>query len=472
MALSFYEYVGNGSTKEFACPPYINKSHIHAYVDGVEVGFAWLTSATIQLTSAPPGGSVVVIQRKTDISYKAGEYKDGSLADVGTLTKIQEQLLYATQEAYDNLTAFQVNPITNTADADNRRIINVATPEDPQDAATKAWVEALPNSAAQLALNAQAAAEVAKGAAEDAQAAAEAALAGMEKGVPGGVAPLDGGNKLPTSHLTFATPLEATTGVGSGLVTGSMLERYRGHGGCRLILGGDSKLYLQGTYDNLSGLLVMGNQLYRFGQSEGLATTSLAASTLYYIYAFWTGTAVRLMPFGITPVVNTGGIWILPGYPEYTFVGWARTNASTQWADSLNQRFVVSYFNPKLKPLYATLAASRTVTSTSAIKVSLAADDLEFICFHGPYWLNASAMTVNSVAATNTYFALTLNGTVFLDAYTLSYRPNASQYDAMSVHKTDAPNGYVVAGWAAGSASGNITLQAGAGTVMSGFIMG
>jgi hypothetical protein len=154
MALSYKEYEGDSSNKNFGTPPYLNKSHIHVYVAGVEVSYTWLTSATVQLATAPVAGSRVVVKRLTDISTKMGVFTNASMLSEGTLSAMQTQLLYSVQEASDASNGIAFNSILNTVDAGGRRITHVADPVDAQDVATKEWVETLPGTDISLAVSA------------------------------------------------------------------------------------------------------------------------------------------------------------------------------------------------------------------------------------------------------------------------------------------------------------------------------
>ena len=113
MALSYTEYVGDGSSKNFATPSYLDKSHIKVYVDGVEVSFTWLTSASVQLVTAPGSGSQIIVRRVTPISSKLAVYTNSFVVAVG-LTVIA-YLLVSEHVTYGHMVfshAFVISCIT------------------------------------------------------------------------------------------------------------------------------------------------------------------------------------------------------------------------------------------------------------------------------------------------------------------------------------------------------------------------
>src|SRR3990172_3201567 len=57
---------------------------------------------------------------------------------------------------------------------------------------------------------------------------------------------------------------------------------------------------------------------------------------------------------------TTTGVEVLSTDATRTLVAWARTNASTQWVDSLTQRFTLSWFNRRPLALRNTFTADKT----------------------------------------------------------------------------------------------------------------
>jgi hypothetical protein len=168
MALSYESYPGNGVINTFSVPfQYLSKAHVKVYINGVEdTTFTWLTSASIQTSTIPPNGSVVLIERQTPTSPQV-DFVDGSTLTESILDTATIQSLYVSEESKDSLTdVLQLDTGDNKVDAKNKVIKNVADPVNPQDAATKSWSEsAVTSSVAQAANSAVAAANSASSAA-------------------------------------------------------------------------------------------------------------------------------------------------------------------------------------------------------------------------------------------------------------------------------------------------------------------
>lgn len=102
MALSFVDYVGDGSTTAFAVPfPYLLKTHVSVAVDGNPTGFVWQTNTSIVLTPAPPAGSSIRVQRNSSRNARIVNFTNiGSLSSEILNTASQQEFNLAV-EAYD-----------------------------------------------------------------------------------------------------------------------------------------------------------------------------------------------------------------------------------------------------------------------------------------------------------------------------------------------------------------------------------
>jgi len=139
MADSFVRYTGDGSTVQFNVPfPYIEKGHVSANVEGTTVSFTWINDSLIELNSAPANGDTVSIRRNTP-TQPLVDFSDGSVLSEQGLDLLTTQNIYLSQEAHDRVgEAIAVND-SGEIDAQGNPIVNVADPQDPQDAATKNW---------------------------------------------------------------------------------------------------------------------------------------------------------------------------------------------------------------------------------------------------------------------------------------------------------------------------------------------
>ena len=144
MAFSYVLYTANGTNRNFSFSfPYLDTKHIKVSIDGVETSdFTFLNSNTIQLNTAPAGGSVVKVFRKTPQASVPVDFTDGSILLERDLDLMATFNLYVGQEATDAAEASIYLNALGKWEGKNLRLTHLADPEDPTDAATKRWVEA------------------------------------------------------------------------------------------------------------------------------------------------------------------------------------------------------------------------------------------------------------------------------------------------------------------------------------------
>lgn len=139
---------------------------------------------------------------------------------------------------------------------------------------------------------------------------------------------------------------------------------------CRLVWVSTTGIRL----DPCCGDLLLINGTIRRVPSAGVALTNagLTASTVYNIYAYWTGTAIALEASTTAFVLDAAsGMMVKSADATRVLVGKILANASSQYTDSATSRGVLSYYNRR--PKYATTAASSAVgTTTAAAWVSFA----------------------------------------------------------------------------------------------------
>ncbi|MFM0330649.1 hypothetical protein [Paraburkholderia strydomiana] len=97
-----------------------------------------------------------------------------------------------------------------------------------------------------------------------------------------------------------------------------------------------------------------------------LASTSLSANTLYYIYAIGTGSAVSSLEASTTGyTMASTGQYTKTGDVTRLLVGMARTNGSAQFVDSMAAgRCVLSWFNQRFKPILGAVQSGAFGTTT------------------------------------------------------------------------------------------------------------
>jgi hypothetical protein len=142
MAYSWQEQIKPAGTRDIQCDiEYLDKSYIHVYLDGVETtGYTWTSATNIRLNSALTASTTVLLIRKTEREYLYIEFASGSPFIEVNVDSQNTQFLHLAQELVEGraIPGFYGNISMN-----GYRITNVADPINPQDAATKGYVDAV-----------------------------------------------------------------------------------------------------------------------------------------------------------------------------------------------------------------------------------------------------------------------------------------------------------------------------------------
>lgn len=183
-------------------------------------------------------------------------------------------------------------------------------------------------------------------------------------------------------------------------------------GNCRLVKSGANIVLL--PYQG-NGLAINGLAYAIPSAGVSLAPTSLTPSTLYYIYAYMSGTTMTLeaSTTGHSTDVTTG-VEIKTGDATRTLVGMARPIAGPLWQDTASQRFVASWFNRKNCALSAQPGAT-SPTSTSVAAEANVAYRTEFIAWAlDGVASNLSGTVTNNTAGSTNNTALRVDGVAIL----------------------------------------------------------
>jgi hypothetical protein len=145
MAYSYVVYTGNGATTQFTVPfPYIRKEHVFASIDRVATtAFTWVNANTVQFNTAPGNGDRVELRRVTPVNQPLVDFTDGSTLVAADLDTNALQQTYINQEQDDQIQDGIFVNAQGSLDAGNKQLKNLLDPTDPQDGATKNYVDGL-----------------------------------------------------------------------------------------------------------------------------------------------------------------------------------------------------------------------------------------------------------------------------------------------------------------------------------------
>lgn len=117
MALSYVEHIATALQTNFSITfPYLERSHVHVYLDDVETtAFTFNNSTTIQLTTGAAADTVVRLSRSTPIDEPLVDFSNGANLGESDLDSGVLQNLFSLQEWYEADAA--VTPAGHTLDS-------------------------------------------------------------------------------------------------------------------------------------------------------------------------------------------------------------------------------------------------------------------------------------------------------------------------------------------------------------------
>jgi len=153
MAKSYVTYPGDGVTTTYTVTfPYLAKSHVHVFLGEEETfSFVWVTDSSIKLDV--PSADLVTIRRLTPTDPLV-DFTDGSVLTETQLDVANLQSLYVCEETIDAAENSLGIGVPGGGEGEspndgenwnalNKRIINLASGKDPQDAVNKAQMDAI-----------------------------------------------------------------------------------------------------------------------------------------------------------------------------------------------------------------------------------------------------------------------------------------------------------------------------------------
>lgn len=140
MAFSWQEQIKPAGTQDIQCDiEYLDKSYIHVYLDGAETtGYTWTSSTNIRLNTALAADTTVLLIRKTEREYLYIEFASGSPFIEVNVDSQNTQFLHLAQELVEGRA---IPGFYGDISMNGYRITSLADPTDPQDAATKNYVD-------------------------------------------------------------------------------------------------------------------------------------------------------------------------------------------------------------------------------------------------------------------------------------------------------------------------------------------
>lgn len=146
---------GTNATQFDLSFPYILASHVIVEVNGTATtAFTFINASRIQLNTAASIGDVITLTRETSPATRLVDYQTGSLLSEEILDQDSLQAFYLAQEANDVKEISLTKGGQDQWDAQSRRIENVTDPTGAQDAATKAYADAITTTAVNTATSA------------------------------------------------------------------------------------------------------------------------------------------------------------------------------------------------------------------------------------------------------------------------------------------------------------------------------
>jgi hypothetical protein len=135
-------YTGDGSTTQYSITfPFIDSTHIKAFIGGVATTDFTISSSTLTFTTAPANSATIRIERQTPITGRLVDFTDGSVLTESDLDKSADQNFYVAQEITDDSQSSMKIDTDDKFDAQSKVIKSVANPVDNNDAVNKTYLE-------------------------------------------------------------------------------------------------------------------------------------------------------------------------------------------------------------------------------------------------------------------------------------------------------------------------------------------
>lgn len=171
------------------------------------------------------------------------------------------------------------------------------------------------------------------------------------------------------NELIGGDPTARAAAAAAQSTANAALDAANAHGQVKLVA--DSATNLQLRPYNGGALIINGVQRILTNNVD-LSNSGMAANTLYYIYAYWTGSAVALEYSTTVFTGGSRGVQIKTGDATRTFVGAVQTSATSTFVDSSTNRATRSWFNEGTVTGRMTGSTEVASSSTSMAELSSA----------------------------------------------------------------------------------------------------
>lgn len=183
-----------------------------------------------------------------------------------------------------------------------------------------------------------------------------------------------------------------------------------GHGQCRLSVTNATTLTLSPYNGN--NVIVNGVPLQLPSAGVKITNTGLSASTVYYAYLSGSTATPSLVLSTTGHVTGENGIEVMSGDATKTLVGLISTNASSQFADSVTQRFCLNWFNRRNLSLISEQVFAPTFSFSVATHLE-PSTDVSWLSWGDEASLaTVSGDVANSVAGATSQMQLYIDGSV------------------------------------------------------------
>jgi hypothetical protein len=195
-----------------------------------------------------------------------------------------------------------------------------------------------------------------------------------------------------------------------------------GHGQCRLSVVSTTSLKLAPYNGNR--LIINGISQKVPSAGVTLSNSGLAATTVYYVYAYMNSGVMALEAVTTGHASGTNGVEIKSGDATRTLVGMIRTGGSSQFLDTAAARFCLNRFNRRKIVGAVAAVPGYTFTNTALAEINAAlrveflvwGDDVPIITSNGTVTQSTTGSIVNSVTVDTVGSAYTPGQQVTLSA--------------------------------------------------------